>query len=288
MKPPAFEYHRPDSLDEACTLLSTLDNAKVLAGGQSLIAMLNMRFVFPDHLVDLNHTADLSYVRESDGRIHIGAMTRQRELEQSSLLRERCPLMAEAIAQVGHRQTRNRGTIGGSLCHLDPSAELPMVAMALDASLSAQSVRGTRTIAMADFPAFYMTPAIEADEIVTAVDFEPWPAGHGHAFVEYARRHGDFAMVAAAALVERSGDNNIRRAAVVVGGVGSGPIRCTEAESILIGSAGDADAIAKASATCAGIEAMEDVHATSAYRQHLAEVLSGRALTSACARATAN
>jgi carbon-monoxide dehydrogenase medium subunit len=288
VKPPPFQYHDPSDLDEAFQLLANLENAKVLAGGQSLMPMLNMRLVFPDHVVDLNRVKDLSFLREAEGEIQIGAMTRQRDLERSELIRARCPLMSEALLQIGHRQTRNRGTIGGSLCHLDPAAELPAVAMALEATVHAQSVRGTRAIPMAEFPVFYMTPAIEPDEIVTSIEFEPWPAGHGYAFVEYARRHGDFAMVASAVLVELSSDGAIRRASIVIGGAGTGPIRCGEVEAALIGTRGESEVHQRATEVCREIDAMEDVHASKAYRRHLAQVLTARALDKAYARASAS
>ena len=194
MKPPPFRYHDPDDLAEALDLVATLDNAKLLAGGQSLMPMLNLRLAFPDDVVDLNRIESLSHVSETAAGISIGAMTRQRELERSDLLVRACPVMHEALAQVGHRQTRNRGTIGGSLCHLDPSAELPVVAAALDATIRVSRRGGSRSLPMSEFPAFYMTPAIEPDEIVTVIDFEPWPEGHGYAFVEFARRPGDFAV----------------------------------------------------------------------------------------------
>jgi CO/xanthine dehydrogenase FAD-binding subunit len=286
MKPPPFHYHDPRTLQDVLELLATEENAKLLAGGQSLMPMLNMRFVFPDHLIDLNRIAELSYIRENGGRIEIGAMTRQRELEFSALIAERCPLMAEALRQVGHRQTRNRGTLGGSLCHLDPAAELPTVAAAHEATLHIRSRRGARSLKMADFPAAYMTPAIDADEIVTAIEFEPWPKAHGYAFVEFARRHGDFAVVAAAVLLELARDGAVRRASVVLGGVAAGPLRCEAVEAMVTGSRGDSAVYRKAVQSCREIEAMEDVHASSAYRRHLAEVLTCRALETAFARAS--
>ena len=169
MKPPPFRYHDPDGLDEALDLVATLDNAKLLAGGQSLMPMLNLRLAFPDDVVDLNRIGSLAHVSESAGGISVGAMTRQREVERSDLVRRVCPVMHEALAQVGHRQTRNRGTIGGSLCHLDPSAELPVVAAVLDATIHVSRRGGSRSLPMSEFPAFYMTPPIEPDEIVTAV-----------------------------------------------------------------------------------------------------------------------
>src|SRR5262249_45800475 len=155
---------------------------------QSLMPMLNMRFVLPDHVIDLNRVDGLSYIRERDGELAIGAMTRQRELEFSDVVRERCPLMHEAILEVGHRQTRNRGTIGGSLSALDPAAELVSVAAAFDATVTVAGPNGTRDIAFADFPVAYMTPAIEPQEVLTGVRIPVWPAGHGYAFVEFARR----------------------------------------------------------------------------------------------------
>ncbi|MSP67444.1 MAG: xanthine dehydrogenase family protein subunit M [Alphaproteobacteria bacterium] len=285
MKPPPFRYHDPGSLDEAVALLATLENAKLLAGGQSLMPMLNMRFVQPDHVIDLNRITGLAHIRESAARIEIGAMTRQRDLEFSDLIRCRCPLMREALLQVGHRQTRNRGTIGGSLCHLDPAAELPMVAAALEADIQVASRRGTRTLPMADFPAFYMTPAIEPDEIVTGLGFTPWPEGHGAAFVEFARRPGDFAVVGVAALLDLDGAGCIRRAAIALGGVGQGPVRWSRGEDLLQGEAATDDTLRAAAESCRGVAAMGDAQASADYRRHLAGVLAGRALRAARDRA---
>jgi carbon-monoxide dehydrogenase medium subunit len=284
MKPPPFHYHDPQSLDEALALLASRGNAKLLAGGQSLMPMLNMRFAQPDDIIDLNRIEELSFVRQTEGGIEIGAMTRQRELADAAVIRDRCPLMHEALRSIGHRATRNRGTIGGSLCHLDPAAELPAVAMALDATVHVRNQGGERSLPMAEFPAFYMTPAIEPDEIVTKISFEPWPERHGAAFVEFARRHGDFAVVAAAAMLELAGDGTIRRASVVLGGVGQGPLQCTAMEAAVTGSHGGA-AFQEAAANCREIDAMEDVQSTSAYRRHLAEILTHRALETAFTRA---
>ena len=158
MKPPPFSYHDPRTIADVIGLLGRLDNAKLLAGGQSLMPMLNMRFVLPDHVIDLNRVEGLSYIRERDGALDIGAMTRQRELEYSDIVARRCPLMHEAIRLVGHRQTRNRGTLGGSLCHLDPSAELVAVAAAHDATITVNGPNGTREIAFAAFPVAFMAP----------------------------------------------------------------------------------------------------------------------------------
>jgi aerobic carbon-monoxide dehydrogenase medium subunit len=284
MKPPLFSYHDPRAIGEVVELLARLENAKLLAGGQSLMPMLNMRFVLPDHLIDLNRVEGLSFIREADGALEIGGMTRQRDLEFSDLVRARCPLMAEAIALVGHRQTRNRGTLGGSLCHLDPSAELVSVAAALDATVTVAGPNGRREIAFADFPVAFMTPAIEPNELLTAVRFPVWPQGHGYAFIEFARRHGDFAIVSAAALLVEDGAGKIQRASVIIGGMGTVPIRARELEQALIGQAPDDKLLREACETCRKLEATDDVHAPASYRQHLAAVLSRRALERARSR----
>ena len=285
MKPPPFDYHDPRSLDDALGLLAEKENAKLLAGGQSMMPMLNMRFVQPDNIIDLNRIPELSSITKTGGRVRIGAMTRQCMLERSQVIRDRCPIMIEALRHVGHIQTRNRGTIGGSLCHLDPSAELPTVAQALDATIHVQSKRGARTLAMADFPAFFMTPAIEPDEMVTAVEFEPWADGHGFAFLEFARRHGDFAIVGVAVLVKLAADGSIGRASVTLGGVGQAPLRCTAAEALVTGSDGGDAILREAAETCRDIDTMEDVHVSAAYRRQLAATLTRRALRMACDRA---
>jgi carbon-monoxide dehydrogenase medium subunit len=280
MKPPPFQYHDPATLAEAVALLGSLDNAKLLAGGQSLMPMLNMRFVLPDHVIDLNRVEGLSYIREASGALEIGAMTRQRDIEFSGLVKQKCPLLHQAIMHIGHRQTRNRGTIGGSLCHLDPAAELVSVAAAHDATVTVAGANGTREIAFKDFPAGYLTPAIELNEIVTAVRFPLWPAGHKAAFVEFSRRHGDFAIVSAAALLDIQG-GRIARASVTVGGVAVAPVRAGDVEKAIVGQAPSSDLFRTACEWCRSIEALSDIHASADYRAHLAAVLSRRALEKA-------
>jgi len=194
--------------------------------------------------------------------------------------------MIEALHQVGHRPTRNRGTIGGSLCHLDPAAEMPLVATALEATVHAKSRRGERAIPIANFPAFYMTPSIEPDEIVTSIAFAPWPEGHGHAFVEFARRHGDFAIVAAAAMMEISAGGQVTRASVTLSGVGPAPLRCEAVETALTGNRGSAALFRELAETNRAIDAMDDVYASVTYRQHLAVELTCRALGKAFERAS--
>ena len=283
MKPPVVGYHSPSSVDEALRLLAAHENVRVLAGGQSLMAMLNMRFAFPDHLVDINGLQELGYIRDDGSAVRIGALTRQRDVEFSQVVKDRLPLLAEAILQVGHRQTRNRGTVGGSLCQLDPAAEIPSVAMAMDAVITVANQGGTRQIAMTDFPAGYMTPSMEPDELLTDITLTPWPAGHGWSFLEYARRHGDFAIVSVAVLLAPGADGSIARASITLGGVGSGPVRMTDAEALLVGSRGNA-AFDAAAAACALIDASSDSYVPAWYRQRLARVLTRRALDTALSR----
>jgi carbon-monoxide dehydrogenase medium subunit len=280
MKPPPFQYYDPKTVPEAVELLGRLENAKLLAGGQSLMPMLNMRFVLPDHVIDLNRVDGLATIKEAGGALEIGAMTRQRDIEFSDLVKAKCPLLHQAIMHIGHRQTRNRGTIGGSLCHLDPAAELVSVAAAHDATVTVEGPNGRREIEFKDFPAGYLTPAIELNEMVTAVRFPLWPAGHKAAFIEFARRHGDFAIVSAAALLTIDG-GKISRASVTIGGVAVAPVRAAEVEKAITGQAPSSELFRTVCESCRSIEAMADIHATADYRQHLAAVLSRRALEKA-------
>jgi carbon-monoxide dehydrogenase medium subunit len=281
MKPPLFSYHDPRTTADVVALLGSLDNAKLLAGGQSLMPMLNMRYVLPDHVIDLSRVDGLGYIRARDDALEIGAMTRQRDIEFSDVVRARCPLMHEAIRQVGHRQTRNRGTLGGSLCHLDPAAELVTVAAVLDAKVAVAGKNGARSIDFAAFPVAYMTPAIELDELVIGATFPCWPAGHGYAFVEFARRHGDFAIVSAAVLIEEDRNGKVMRAAVTLGGMGPAPVRARDVERALIGETIEDKRLREICETLRSLEAIDDIHAPASYRQHLATVLPRRALLKA-------
>ena len=285
MKPPPFTYHDPRSIQDAVALLAEKENAKLLAGGQSLMPMLNMRFVLPDDVIDINLIDGLSYIREDGDDLVFGGMTRQRDIEFSDLVARRCPLMKEAILNVGHRQTRNRGTYGGSMSHLDPSAELPSVSMAQDAIITVQKKGGSRDIAMVDFPMAYMTPSFELDEMVTDIRVPLWPEGHGYAFVEFARRHGDFAITSSAVLLDVDGGGKITRASVTVGGVGPSPLRVFAVEDGLVGETGSVELFTEIAEKCREIDAMEDVYAPAWYRQHLAAVLTRRALGKAFSRA---
>ena len=281
MKPPRFDYHDPQTVAEVIGLLGKLDNARLLAGGQSLMPLLNMRLAAPEHIVDLNGIAALSYIKEERDALVIGAMTRQRDVDLDERIRRRCPLLHEAVLQVGHRQTRNRGTVGGSLCQLDPSAELVAVAAALDAVLTVEGPHGAREIPFAQFPAGLMTPALRGGELLTSARFPLWRKGHGFAFVEFSRRHGDFAIVSAAALLEEDGAGNITRASVTLGGIAPAPVRAREVEKMLAGARASAALFRAAGEACRKLEAMEDVHVTAAYRHQLAAVLSRRALEKA-------
>jgi aerobic carbon-monoxide dehydrogenase medium subunit len=291
MKPPAFSYHDPRTVADAVGLLGSLDNAKLLAGGQSLMPMLNMRYVLPDHVIDLNRVGELSFIREQNGAlaigaIEIGAMTRQRDIEFSDVVRKRCPLLQEAIVQVGHRQTRNRGTLGGSLCHLDPAAELVAVAAALDAIIAVAGKNSARSIDFAAFPVAYMTPALELDELLTGVTFPCWAPGHGYAFVEFSRRHGDFAIVSVAALLEEDKTGKVTRASLTLGGLGPAPVRAAEVEHALIGETLAEKRLREICEPLRRLDAVDDIHAPSAYRQQLATVLARRALLKAHDRIT--
>jgi len=288
MKPPAFDYYDPESVEEAVALLAQLENARLLAGGQSLMPMLNMRYAIPDHIIDLNRVEGLAGIGQLGETLRVGAMTRQRDLADHPLVRARLPLMIEALGHVGHRQTRNRGTIGGSLCHLDPAAELVAVAANLDATIEIVGPNGARSLPMAEFAVGFMTPAIEPDELVAAVDL-PLPApGHGSCFLEMARRHGDFAIVAVAVVLTLDADGRIATCAVTLGGVSAIPLRMAEAEAILAGGVPGSALFDRAAGTARGIDALEDAQVPAWYRRQIAETLMQRALAAAHARAMAH
>ena len=285
MKPAAFAYHRPESVAEALGLLAELDDAKILAGGQSLMAMMNYRYLTPEHLIDINRIASLTDIAQVDGNLRIGAMVRQRDAQESPLIRARAPLMIEALALIGHLQTRNRGTIGGSLAHLDPAAELPAVFSAHDAILHLASAKNERTVPIGEWSQVFMTPDLRPDDLLVAISLPLWPAGHGYAFAEMARRHGDFALVSAAVLVALDGQGRISRAAIALIGVDMGPVRLGAAQTMLAGQTPGA-ALFEAAAQCADqVAGIDDIHAPRSYRRRLAVIYARRALEFACARA---
>ena len=284
MKPAPFLYHRPETVAEAIDLLSRLEDAKLLAGGQSLMPMMNFRYVTPANVVDLNRVPELSGIAKDGDTLVIGAMTRQRELKESALVAARCPLLADALHHVGHVQTRNRGTIGGSLAHLDPAAELPGALLAHDAMLEVEGHEGSRSIPMSQWALGYMTPALGEDELLVRVRIPVWPPGHGYGFSEVARRHGDFAMAGAAVLMQMDG-GLVQRCAMALVGVDDGPVRIEAAEALLTGNLPTPDRLDAAARTALDVPGIDDVHASAAYRRKIAAVVAGRALDRALARA---
>jgi carbon-monoxide dehydrogenase medium subunit len=284
MKPSPYTYHAPRSLDEALHLLASLDNARVLAGGQSLIPMLNFRVAQPDHLIDLGRIPDLAFLQDTQDGLQIGAMTTQRAIERSPVVRQQCPLLIDALYHVGHQQTRNRGTIGGSLCHLDPAAELPVAACALDPVLMVASHDGRREIPFAEFPAGYLTSNLEPNEILVQINFRPWAKATGTAFEEFACRPAEFAIVSVAAIVEMVDKRTISKARLAIGGISAIPTRLSAVESILKGRYADSALIERAAAAAAASPADGDSNSPAEYRQELAGLLTQRALTKAVER----
>lgn len=288
MKPPPFDYSSPDTLEEALAILAEEgDEARPLAGGQSLIPLLSLRLARPSHLIDLAGVEELKSI-EANGTLTIGAMVRERQAEADERVHRLAPLLSYALPFIGHPAIRSRGTIGGSLSHADPAAELPAVARIVDATLVAQSRdRGSRTITAADFFTGFFSTALEPDEILTAVQI-PAPAPNtGWAMDEVARRHGDFAMVGVAAMVRLdAGAGKIAEARIALTGVADTPFRATEAEQMLAGAAPTPDTWSEAAQQAAAtLSPAADLHGTPAYRRHVARVLIQRALTQAAERA---
>ena len=288
MKPAPFEYFDPDSLDEALDLLNQYgDEAKVLAGGQSLGPLLNMRLSVPEVIIDLNRVTALNYQREEDEWLALGAMTRQSTLEDDATLPDRQPLLAASIPYIGHRAIRNRGTVGGSVAHADPAAEWPALVMALDGLMVMRRAGRERELAADDFFLGALTTTLAAEELLVEVRLPPWPAGTGWAFIEFSRRHGDFALlgVAVRLRVDETGRCTDARLAVIGGG--PTPLRTRQAEAMLAGevaSEGLFSAVAQQASR--EIEPDSDLHASADYRRHLATVLVSRALDHAVERAT--
>lgn len=286
MKPAVFSYHDPGTVEEAIRLLATLEDARILAGGQSLMPMLNMRFLQPENLVDINAIPELTGISEEAGAIRIGAMTRQRDLARSAVLSNKMPIFAEALQWVGHFQTRNRGTLGGSLCHLDPAAELPVVAALYDGKVTVQGPDGQRDIPFSEWQLAYMTPAIAPEEMMVSLRLSPVSGRTGHAFEEYARRHGDFAIIAVGCLLTLDAGGAIASARIAVGGAGQVVRRAPAAEAALAGARPRQEAWRAAAEAAAGeIEIMGDAHVSAAYRTRLLKVLTERATARAAARA---
>lgn len=291
MKPPPFKYYAPTSLAEALTRLAEHGGeAKALAGGQSLIPTMNFRLAQPEALVDLNHIPELSYIRpSSDGGLAIGAMTRHRQVERSALIKERAPLIYETMPFIAHPQIRNRGTFGGSLAHADPAAELPAVTTVLDARFVIQSKRGKREVPAQEFFVDLFTTSLEPEELLVEVILPPQPARTGYAFREVSRRHGDYALVGAAASVTLDRAGQCESARLVYFSVGPGPVEAVQASALLTGQALTPAAIEAAAETAASadIDPSGDIHASAGYRRHLAKVLARQVLEEAGKQAKA-
>ena len=288
MKPAKFEYHAPGTADEAVALLTRYGgDAKVLAGGQSLVPMLNFRLARPAALVDVNRIPALAYIREDNGTVAFGAMTRQRTIEFSPVVAARLPLLREATRWVGHLPIRSRGTIGGSLAHADPSAEYPAVLTALDGEVVVQSPRGRRTVKAGQLFETYLTTTLALDDLLVEVRLPAMPAGAGYAFEEFARRHGDFAIVGIAAMLVRDG-KRCATARLAAAGAGPVPIRLRAAEEILEADGlGDSALEAAAARAAELVQPDSDVHASAEYRCHLTRVLTARAIKRALSVAAA-
>ena len=282
MKPAKFEYHAPASVDEALAILGRYDGeARVLAGGQSLVPMMNFRLARPTAIVDLNRIDGLAYVEEEGVIVRIGSMTRQRQLEFDPLVAAKLPLLREALRWVGHLPTRSRGTIGGSLAHADPSAEIPMVLQTLEGEVVARGPQGERRIAAQDLFHAALTTSLDPLEIITEVRFPAMPAQAACAVEEFARRKGDFAVAAVAVMLVRDGER-CAKARLATAGVGPASIRLRDAETVLeqkgLGEAAIAEAADKAKAA---VDPVSDLNGSAEYRRHLTGVLMSRAVLKA-------
>lgn len=286
MKPAPFEYIAPRSVDEALAALEKNGpDAKVLAGGQSLMPLLNLRLTRPKVLVDVNGISGFDGIRETADGLEIGAMTRQSAVERSSLAREKCPVLAEAIRYIGHAAIRHRGTIGGSLVHADPAAELPAVALALDAKLKIVGREAHRVIPAEEFFVDFLTAALAPDEILTGVSFPAVSSSAGYAVEEISRRHGDFAIAGVVALVDLDSAGKIGEARIALFGVATVPVRARAAERSLIGQQPTDGALRDAATLVEEVlDPPGDMRASSAYRRHAAAILTARALKKAVQR----
>ena len=285
MKLPPFAYACPTTLPEAIELLASHDgDAKAIAGGQSLVPMLAFRLAQPTLLVALRKLADLRGIRISDQGVTLGAMVRWRDIEDDERLETAHPLLKAAISHVAHYQIRNRGTVGGSIAHADPAAEMPGIAITCDAEIAVVGKSGAHVIQAADFFQGALTTALTTDEIIVEIRLPAWPAGRRWGFQEFARRRGDFAMAAAAVFYDQDARGKARNAHVGVIGVGDRPLRLTAVEDVLNGESIDEATIAKAdAATSAAVDPQDDIHASAAYRRSLVGTMVERALKSASA-----
>ena len=290
MKPAPFEYYAPDSIEQAVDLFSQHNgDAKLLAGGQSLVPAMNFRVMQPSVLIDLNRVSELSYIREEGNVIRVGSMARERHLEFDSSIEKRTPLLHEAVPFIAHPQIRNRGTIGGSIVHSDPAAELPVLMLALNARLKARNRTGERWIDAQDFFVGMFTTALEADEILVEIELPFMPSHTGWSFMEVAPRAGDYAMMGVAALVTLDESGNCSHAKLVYLNAGEGPINAREAAELLVVENSSDHAIEEASTIASEkeINPFGNMHASADFQRHLAKVLTKKTLRVALQRATA-
>lgn len=286
MKPAPFRYLRATSVDEAMSALASEDDAKILAGGQSLIAMMNLRVVSPECLVDINRVAELDYIDERDGEIGVGALVRLCSIKASSVIEKYCPLLAEAHDLIANKSVRNRGTIGGNVCHADPASEIPAVLIATDASMVIRGAGGERSVAAVDFFRGMYETAVEENELLVEVSVPKIKKNAGSAIMEVSSRKGDFgiAVVAATVRIEDGICSDVR---LVCSGVGARAERIRAAEQLLAGRETDADAIGRAGRIAYdSVDPQSDFHGDALYRRELTETLTGRVLKLAAARAT--
>jgi aerobic carbon-monoxide dehydrogenase medium subunit len=287
LKLPRFEYHAPDTIDEVLSLLAEHgDEAKVMAGGQSLVPLLAMRLARPAQVIDINRVAGMSEIDERSDGIAFGALVRERAAERSPVVQDQIPLLAEALPFIGHAAIRTRGTIGGTVAHADASAEIPCVLAALDGSVVARSARGERTIAASDFFDGHFTTTLDDDECVVEVRMPTADPAAGFAFREVARRHGDFALVGVATTLALGADGRIAHSRIALMGVADVPYRARAAEAELVGAEPTLETFTAAAQTAtADLTPGSDIHGSAAYRRHLAAVTVRRALTTAAERA---
>lgn len=286
MKPPSFEYIAVRTTEEAISQLARNKTAKILAGGQSLTPMMNFRLVHPEVLIDINPVKELDFIREQNGGVSIGALTRHRAIESSPLILEKLPILAKAAEEVGHLAIRNRGTFGGSIAHADPAAEFPLIVLLLDAEIKTRSATGSRSVKAKDFFVSYLQSAVEDGELVTEVTIPFLPAHSGWGFHELCRRHGDFAIAAVGAIVTMDGRKCVD-ARISMGGVGATALRSPAAEALLKGKEPDAALLKKAGEKASeSADPSNDIHASAEFRRHLVGVLTERAIKDAIERAT--
>lgn len=287
MKPAPYEYVDPTSVAETLDVLARYgDEAKVLAGGQSLVPMLNLRLARPAQLVDINNVAELDYIRADDGVLRLGAMTRQRRLEHSDVPVGGWGLLVEAVGHVGHPHIRNRGTVGGSLAHADPAAELPAAVCALGGTFAVQGRDGVRETSGEEFFDGFFSTTLRPGELLTEVRVPEWPADSGYCVVEVSRRRGDFAQIAVAAVMALDGEARVHRVGVGVAGAASVPLSATSLTDRLVGEVPDAATIARLAGEYArSLTPPSDIHGPAEYRRHLVRVLVPRALARAAERA---